>query len=229
MNICLVCVRSGSLGVPNKHLLKMDGITLLERAINQAKYSQIFDVIIFSSNDRTYLNIVERLGGIFIVERQEKLSASDSSKWDVFKDAIKQYELVNGTVIGDDDLIVDLDVSVPFRIMTDIIEAVDSYENGVLITSFESERNPYFNMIEEIKSTGQFKIVCNNLGTIKNRQEAKKVYSLSSSVFVFTKKVLANINHWSEANISTHVIPRKRGFDLDTKEDLELFNLYQNE
>lgn len=228
MRICFICARKGSVGVPKKHLLIVNSKTLLENTIEQAFESKLFDHIIFSSNDLELIEISRFYKNLFIVKRPENLSNSLSSKWDVFKHSLSVFERETGMLVHDDTLLCDLDVSVPFRSLDDLFGIVNSFINRtVWITAFNSERNPYFNMVE-LKDKDFFEIVSKSNLAVQNRQEANEVFSLSSSVFCFDKYTLFNSNHWSNNPIQIFKIPRKRGFDLDNFEDYEYFKLLNN-
>lgn len=227
MKICLICARKGSKGVPGKHLVEINGKSLLENTINQALESKEFDSIIFSSNDEALLSIASKMPFIEIIKRPDYLSAGDSSKWEVFRHAIEFFK--KKIVLKPTDIICDLDISVPFRSVNDIKNVLKEYKNeGVLVTAYESERNPYFNMVQFDEKNESYSVVMKSQhSNIKNRQEAKEVFSLSSSIFCFNKETLFKYNHWSECKLDIYKIPRKRGFDLDSNEDLEFYEAIQ--
>ena len=228
MKICLICARKGSVGVNGKHLLTYNDKTLIENTFEQAIKSKEFDYIIFSSNDEVLLEISSNYKDIFSVKRSESLSMSNSSKWEVFRDAISQFSEIKKIILKPTTVICDLDISVPLRDVNDIIGLLENYkQNTVLITGYESERNPYFNMVE--KKGKNYGIVIDSKKSVQNRQEAKKVYSLSSSIFCFNYMLLFKISHWSEGEIDIYPISRKRGFDLDTMDDYEYFKTISNE
>lgn len=227
MKICLICARKGSKGVPGKHLIQINGKSLLENTIRQAIESKEFDSILFSSNDEVLLGIANKLPFVEIIKRPDNLATGNSSKWEVFRHAIDLFETKN--VLKQTDIICDLDISVPYRSVSDIKNVIKEYKNeGVLVTAYESERNPYFNMVQFDEKNESYSIVMKNQNSyIQNRQEAKEVFSLSSSIFCFNKEALFKYNHWSECKLDIHIIPRKRGFDLDSKEDLEYYEATQ--
>lgn len=227
MKICLICARKGSKGVPGKHLVQIDGKSLLENTINQAKESREFDSILFSSNDEVLLTIANKIPFVEIIKRPDNLATSNSSKWEVFRHAVEFFETKN--VLMPTDIICDLDISVPYRSVSDIKNVIKEYQNeGVLVTAYESERNPYFNMVQFDEKNESYSVVMKNQNSnVQNRQEAKEVFSLSSSIFCFNKETLFKYNHWSECKLDIYKIPRKRGFDLDNKEDLEYYEATQ--
>lgn len=227
MKICLICARKGSKGVPGKHLVQIYGKSLLENTINQAIESKEFDSILFSSNDEVLLTTVNKIPFVEIIKRPDNLATANSSKWEVFRHAVEFFEKKN--VLKPTDIICDLDISVPYRSVSDIKNVIKEYKNeGVLVTAYESERNPYFNMVQFDEKNESYSVVIKNQdSSIQNRQEAKEVFSLSSSIFCFNKETLFKYNHWSKCKLDIYKIPRKRGFDLDNMEDLEYYEATQ--
>ena len=63
-------------------------------------------------------------------------------------------------------------------------------ETDAVITAFESEKNPYFNMVER-KPDGTIGLVCQPPGTVVARQQAPHVYSMNASIYVWHRHTLA--------------------------------------
>ena len=57
----IICVRGGSKGIKNKNLLKINGKTLLEIAISQAKKSNLLDRLIISTDSKKMIAIAKKL------------------------------------------------------------------------------------------------------------------------------------------------------------------------
>ena len=117
---------------------------------------------------------------------------------------------------------VDLDTGCPLRSPQDITDCIEKLKTGydVVVTAYEAERNPYFNMVRVTDGRAH---VCSEISNdvIANRQEAPKVYSLSPSVFAIRTEALFKWSHWSRSNLGIVEIPRRRGIDIDTLEDFE--------
>jgi N-acylneuraminate cytidylyltransferase/CMP-N,N'-diacetyllegionaminic acid synthase len=97
-----------------------------------------------------------------------------------------------------------------------------------VITGYESERNPYFNMME-INVEGLAQIVKQSCKPIVRRQDAPVVYSLTPAAYVIKKQALYEYEHWSKAKCKIYSIPRTRAVDIDTAFDFKLVEfLMQN-
>ena len=98
----------------------------------------------------------------------------------------------------------------------------------MVITGYEPERNPYFNMMEETEN-GNAIIVKKLKNPIVCRQDAPTVFSLSPAVYVVKRDALFNYDHWSNATCKIYPIPRELAIDIDTELDFKLVEfLIQN-
>lgn len=120
------------------------------------------------------------------------------------------------------DIIVDMDATAPLKSKEDIEGAISlaiaNPDADVVITAYEAESNPYFNMMET--DARGIAIMCKKPDQpLVCRQHASPVYSLSPSAFVIRKAALYRFSHWSEAAIRLYIMPRERAVDIDTEMD----------
>jgi N-acylneuraminate cytidylyltransferase/CMP-N,N'-diacetyllegionaminic acid synthase len=231
MILATICCRGGSKGVLNKNIILLNGIPLLVHTIRQALESQLIDDLIISTDDERIAEIARDAGAKVPFKRPTELASDTSSKWPVFTHALEFYEQANGRQV---DYLVDLDVTVPLKTSKDIDGAIqlalDNLAAEVVITGYEPERNPYFNMME-VREDGLAEIVKTSNTPIVRRQDAPQVYSLSPAAFVIKKTALYNFPHWSKAPCKIYPMPRERAIDIDSPLDFELveFLMKKNE
>ena len=115
-NLCTICARSGSKGVPSKNIKKIAGKPLIQHTIEQAKKSKIFSDIIVSSDCKKILKIAETLG-VHTLKRTNQLSKDFVSKVDVIRDAAKKAQKMLDKKF---DNVIDLDVTSPLRQVSDL-------------------------------------------------------------------------------------------------------------
>jgi CMP-N,N'-diacetyllegionaminic acid synthase len=216
MIIGTICARKGSKGVPNKNMRDMLGWPLIYYTMWCAqKYP--FDDVILSTDDPEIKRYCAP--GLWAQMRPAHLATDEASKWDVFRYIAEQNDL------KPDDILVDLDVGCPLREARDIGACVDKLmvlrTIEVVATAYESERNPYFNMVEDYRP-GQFDLVERSIIPTVRRQDAPEVWSLSPAVFAIKVSALEKYEHWSQARMSIVVIPRERGWDIDTPLDWDI-------
>jgi CMP-N,N'-diacetyllegionaminic acid synthase len=216
-----ICIRGGSKGVPKKNIRVVNGHPLLFYTIDCAKKSRFLDDLVISSDSDEMLEVARQLGAENHIKRPDHLASDTSSKWDVFIHLIEEYEKRTGRTV---DHLVDLDVTVPLRKPEHIDGAIQMMldnDTDVVITGYEPERNPYFNMME-LGADKYSTMVKKSNTPIVRRQDAPVVYSLTPAVYVMTKAALYDYRHWSEARCMIYEIPRADAVDIDTEFDLKL-------
>lgn len=222
MILATICCRGGSKGVPSKNIRLLNGVPLIGHTILQAnKCSNIEDLII-STDSAEIAKIAQSYGAEVPFLRPDNLASDTASKWPVFIHALEHYEKTTGKTV---DYLVDLDVTVPLKTSEDIDAAITLARSrpdvDVVITGYEPERNPYFNMME-INEEGYAEIVKKSDKPIVRRQDAPVVYSLSPAAYVVKRSALYEYEHWSKAKCLISPMPRNRAIDIDSEFDFQL-------
>src|SRR5215216_5729007 len=148
MILATICCRGGSKGVPGKNIKNLKGKPLIAYTIEAAKASTLINDLIISTDDVTIADIAKKYGASVPFMRPADLASDIASKWPVFIHAVEEYEKLTGNIV---DYLVDLDVTVPLKTSEDIDGAIQmalaDTGTDVVITGYEPERNPYFNMM----------------------------------------------------------------------------------
>ena len=156
MNIlCTICIRSGSEGLKNKGLMKINGKPLFYYTLKQAKKIKFFSNIVVSTNSQKISNSFLRYGLKSFFLRPKKLSNSKAGKIDVIRDALLRSEKFYNKKF---DIIFDLDVTSPLRNVSDIKKAYKIFNNNkadILFSVCKARKNPYFNIIEKKKKSNK--------------------------------------------------------------------------
>ncbi|WP_207493414.1 cytidylyltransferase domain-containing protein [Aridibaculum aurantiacum] len=222
MILATICCRGGSKGVPGKNIKALAGKPLIAYTIEAAKQSSLIDDLIISTDDELIASVAKEYGAKVPFMRPADLASDTASKWPVFIHAVETYEKLTGNSV---EYLVDLDVTVPLKTAADIDGAIQAALNDqavdVVITGYEPERNPYFNMME-VKEDGYAAIVKQTERPIVRRQDAPAVYSLTPAAYVIKRSALYAYEHWSKAKCKIHPIPRERAIDIDTAIDFEI-------
>ena len=229
MILASICMRGGSKGVIGKNSRDLLGKPLMVHTFDCAKKSTTIHEIAVSSDSEKILNISTQNGIKHVFKRKDSLSTDESSKWDVFKDLVLQFESRTGKRV---EYLVDLDVTVPRRKTEHVDTSIDMMIKNkvdVVITGYEPERNPYFNMME-LNDNNTAQLVKKTDETISCRQNAPVVYSLTPAVYVMKRSALFEYSHWSDAVCMINPIPRELAIDIDTELDFKIVEfLMQNE
>ena len=228
MILATICCRGGSKGVPGKNIKLLPVKPLIAFTIEAAKKSKLIDDIIVSTDDNEIANVAKAYGAKVPFMRPAELATDTASKWPVFIHAVETYEKLTGKTV---EYLVDLDVTVPLKTAEDIDGAIElalsDINADVVITGYEPERNPYFNMME-VGDDGYAAIVKKSIVPIVRRQDAPIVYSLSPAAYVIKKEALYAYEHWSKARCKIFPIPRERAIDIDTGLDFKIVEFLMN-
>lgn len=228
MILATICCRGGSKGVPGKNIRLLNGKPLIAYTIEAAKKSGLINELIISTDDEQIAAIAKEYGALVPFMRPAALASDTASKWPVFIHAVETFEKFTGKHV---DYLVDLDVTVPLKMAEDIDGAIklalSDLTADVVITGYEPERNPYFNMME-INKDGFAEIVKKGEKPIVRRQDAPEVYSLTPAAYVVKKSALYDYEHWSKAKCKIYPIPRERAVDIDTEMDFKIVEFLMN-
>jgi len=149
MILASICCRGGSKGVPGKNIRLLKGKPLIAYTIEVANSTPSIDDLIISTDDEAIAEVAKQYGAKVPFMRPAELASDTASKWPVFIHAVEMYEKLTGKTV---DYLVDLDVTVPLKSGIDIDGAIKmalaDETVDVVITGYEPERNPYFNMVE---------------------------------------------------------------------------------
>ena len=218
-NLCTICARSGSKGVPNKNIKKIAGKPLIQHTIEQAKKSKVFSDIIVSSDCKKILKIAEKLG-VHTLKRTNQLSKDFVGKVDVIRDAaIKAQKMLDKKF----DNVIDLDVTSPLRQVSDIHNSFKKFQNGNyqnLNTGCVARKNPYFNMIEIKKNVLSISKRTNK--KIYSRQKSPQVFEMNASIYIWKYKALLNKCNLVTSKTAFYEMPEERSIDIDTMLDWKI-------
>ena len=205
-----------------KNIRPLKGKPLIAYTVDAALHCPLLNDVIVSTDSDDIAAAAKNAGIKTFIQRPAELASDTASKWPVFIHALEEYEKRTGNIV---DYLVDMDVTVPLKTAEDIAGAIQTAldETGadVVITGYEPERNPYFNMME-IGAGGFAHIVKQTETPIVRRQDAPVVYSLTPAAYVVKKEALYNFSHWSKAKCKIYPIPRQRAIDIDTEVDFSI-------
>lgn len=219
--IITVCARGGSQGLPGKNVRPLLGKPLIAWTIGQALESGLAQAVYVSTDDPAIAEAAQAAGAVVPFLRPAGLATATAGKLPVVQHLVEWIES-QGTGVGK---VIDLDPTSPLRDVADIracVEMLDD-ETDVVITGYESDKNPYFNMVE-LKPNGFYERVCTPSSEVAGRQLAPKVYAMNASIYAWHRRTLA-ASLWAHPRIRLHVMPRERSVDIDHAIDFELVEM----
>ena len=218
--IATVCARGGSVGVPNKNIRPLRGKPLIVHTLEQALACAGIDGVYVSTDSETIASVARSAGAQVPFMRPAELATATAPKVPVIEHLVRGVEAAVGRV----DIVVDLDPTSPLREVSDIkacLRRLDD-ETDVVITGYESDKNPYFNMVEE-REDGTVALVKQPRNEVVGRQAAPKVYAMNASIYVWRRASLSK-GLWG-GRAALHVMPRERSIDIDSELDFRLVEL----
>lgn len=222
--VASICARGGSVGVPGKNIRMLHGKPLIAHTIEQALSVATIDTVYVSTDCPAIAEVARQCGARVPFLRPSELASSNAAKIPVIQhlcDWVVQND-------GEFDRIVDLDPTSPLRSVDDIeacLSLLDA-DTDAVITAFESEKNPYFNMVER-KPDGTIGLVCQPVGIVVARQQAPHVYSMNASIYVWHRHTLSK-GLWN-GRLKLYVMPRERSIDIDSPIDFAIVEMLMNQ
>ena len=217
--ICLICARKGSKGIKNKNIVNFHNKPLIEWTFDLANSIKKFNKIYISTDSKKIITIAKKnkINVPFI--RPQYLAKSNSKEIDVWKHALKHLKKIDEFP----DVLVVIPATSPLRKKKQIIYSIRKFlkdKSDVLITVKDPENNPYFNMVK-VDKRGLAKIVINKKNFYR-RQDAPKVYSMSTICYVIKPNYILKAKNIFEGKVTVAKFDKKSSKDIDDNYDLNL-------
>ena len=219
-NLCTICMRGGSKGVPKKNLKKLIDKPLLAYTITQALESKIFDKVVISTDSLDIANESKKYGAESWFIRSKELADDKSAKVPVIRDALLKAESYYKKTFS---YIVDLDATSPLRDVDDIINAFNYFldeKSDNLVSACISKKNPYFNVLEY--NSGEINTSKKMNNKILRRQDAPITYDMNASIYIWKRNYLINSDNLFSKNTSLYIMPEERSIDIDSQLDWDI-------
>ena len=223
-SICTICARGGSKGVVGKNARELLGKPLLAWTIEQAKQTGLFEVIAFSSDSDPLLEAALTAGADMAVKRPDVMATDTAPKLPAIRHCLEQVIVHTGKT---PEILVDLDVTSPLRLPSDITGAIELLrKSGArnVITGAPARRSPYFNLVEA-RADGTVGLSKVAEPPVLRRQDAPRCFDMNASIYAW--RVVAFLENPSVFYPDTHLfeMPEERSLDIDSDLDFTLVEL----
>ncbi|MFR2313170.1 MAG: cytidylyltransferase domain-containing protein [Weissella confusa] len=213
--IFFIPIRSGSKGLPDKNVMNLAGKPLVAYSIDTVISAGFPASSIFVSSDsQEYLKLVKSLNpGVQTVLRNEKLSSDSATTFDVLQDFLTSFE--------DDQILVLLQATTPFRTANQLQEALTVYEEStaaslVSVTPLEEP----FGLITEIDEQGKIPSL-NRVDQGYRRQNFKPKFVPNGGFFISQKKQYLDYGGFFTNDTIAYVMDAETSVDVDTPADFK--------
>jgi CMP-N,N'-diacetyllegionaminic acid synthase len=210
----IIPARIGSKGIPKKNLAVIDGLSLIERAIETAKESASFSEIIVSSDSDEILDTALALGAT-PYQRPPEISQDTSKANEVVTHVLGSLS----PKVLNDDVFFYLQPSSPFTRAATIQD---------ILRKILQERHPIFSARKSDPAEKLLRLddsmiahpLLNDGKPTGNRQSFMPAYIATGSCYAFT---VEHFNAWKDVPVlgaTAHLVRWPEDFDIDSQEDL---------
>lgn len=222
--ICVICARGGSKGLPNKNIRPLLGKPLLVWTVEQAKASELFELVAVSSDSSAILDVARSAGADLLVDRPAELATDTVS----ILPAISHCLCAAETSVGHQcKTLVYLQATSPTRTVDDIRDAVALFHEShadAVISGQETKGSPYFNLVE-MAADSSVHLSKTLDKPIVRRQDAPLCFQLNGSIYVWRRNLFWAAPAVLYPNTRLFVMPADRSIDIDTEFDFTLAEL----
>jgi CMP-N,N'-diacetyllegionaminic acid synthase len=213
--LCVIPARGGSVGIKNKNLRKISGLSLVSIAAKLALSSKLFDEVYVSSDAEAILADVKKNVGLSISRfRPSHLAGPRIGDLAVLVDAIEYCEEQNSC---DYSTVVMLQPTSPDRTISLVKECVQLFEksqlNGLItVESVDLKFHPLKQFL--LKENQELKLIMGHEALrVVARQELLTTYIRNGLVYVFQKAYLKKAKSLLEGRISGIVTASSNNID----------------
>lgn len=222
--LCTICARGGSKGVVGKNARDLLGRPVLAWSIAQARETGLFDAIAFSSDSDALLDAALQAGADIAVKRPDEMATDTAPKLPAIRHCLEQAIAQTGKT---PEIFVDLDVTSPLRLASDIAGAVALLrESGArnVITGAPARRSPYFNLVEQ-RTDGSVGLSKSANPPITRRQDAPRCFDMNASIYVWRVAPFLEQPAVFYPDTRLFEMPEDRSIDIDSDLDFALVEL----
>ncbi|QQO23090.1 acylneuraminate cytidylyltransferase family protein [Bradyrhizobium diazoefficiens] len=222
--LCTICARGGSKGVIGKNARDLLGRPVLAWSIAQARETGLFDAIAFSSDSDALLDAALKAGADIAVKRPDEMATDTAPKLPAIRHCLEQAIARTGKT---PEIFVDLDVTSPLRLASDITGAVALLrESGSrnVITGAPARRSPYFNLVEQ-RIDGSVGLSKSAHPPITRRQDAPRCFDMNASIYVWRVAPFLEQPAVFYPDTRLFEMPEERSIDIDSDLDFVLVEL----
>ncbi|MGL2944918.1 cytidylyltransferase domain-containing protein [Acinetobacter baumannii] len=218
-NFAFIFARGGSKGLPGKNIKPLAGKPLLQYSIDTALASDLIEQVFVSTDDQAIAQVAIE-GGAILIERPAELATGQSPEWLSWRHAVEWATEHYGSFDG----FVSLPATSPLRSQEDVEAAIlkrQAETADICIAVTPASRSPYFNMVK-YNEAGFVELVNQPEGEVSRRQDAPKVFDITTVVYATTPEFVLNSYGLFSGKVASIEVPKARAVDIDDIYDFRL-------
>ena len=212
----VIPVRSGSKGIPGKNLLKIEGETLIERAVKKAIKTSFVDHVFVTTDDSEMFKIAQEAGAAPSGLRPDHLATSDAKTIDAVEHLLNNVGVDTGYILL-------LQVTTPLWTVDDLnelCEKFEKYSEAEAIISVVKHDAPHPEKIMKIENGWLQTYLGGNTGV--PRQSLPDVYALNGAFYMLPVSKMREARTFVPKQSIPFIMPPERSVNLDGPLDLAL-------
>lgn len=226
--LAIIPARSGSTGIINKNLKKIDNKTLIQIAVEKALKSNVFDDVVISTDSQKYANHACQFGANFYYLRNKELSGPKATLALVVKDLLNYFSKVGKQY----EYVLTLQPTSPFVKISTLKKAVNIFfkfkGTGIAPIAKINDSHPLTAQIIDSNHNLKFMVKPKNFDILFPRQNRPNAYRFTGGFYLRRSDNILNYKNdgWALGKKPLGIIiGEKESFDINTKMDLKLAKL----
>jgi CMP-N-acetylneuraminic acid synthetase len=217
--LAFIGARSGSKGLKDKNIKRLNGKPLMAWTIEAALASEIIDLVVVSTDSKKYAEIATSYGAKVIL-RPENLAGDDASLMAALQHGYQRIQ----DEFGDFDTLVNLQPTSPLRTSEHIDEALKLYsqnkmESNVRVFSCLSVPAKYaWIMSCDQQGYAQFVDKGEQKKTVHARQKNKDIMLPNGAIFILPVR---DLTQFYNGKCIPYRMNERDSIDIDTLDDFE--------
>ena len=225
--LCIIPARSGSKGIKNKNIIKINNKHLLDYTCQFTNKIKSIDRTVISTDSKKYQLIAEKYGVGTFFKRNKKLSGDRISDHQVIYDALIKSEKYYKKQF---DIIIYLQPTSPIRKVNDLNKALkkfilNKFDSLWSISEIDLKFNPLKQLIINDKNIRYFSKLGKN---VIARQQLNKTYIRNGVFYIIDRKLILSKNSILGSKCGYYIINHKI-VNIDDRSDIKEFKNYINE
>ena len=223
--VAFIFARGGSKGLPGKNIKIFSGKPLIAWSIQQAKQVKAIDRVIISTDSIEIAKIAKNCGAEVPFLRPKDISEDDTPEWKAWRHALS-FLLENEGKIP--DIMLSIPTTAPLRRVGDIEKCLNLYKKGdvdVIITTKDSHRSPYFNMVKDDEN-GNVSLIIKPKEKLYRRQDADVVYDMATVAYVMDPQFVMRNDSIFDGRVKAVKVPLETSIDIDTMFDFKMAEFF---
>lgn len=223
--IAVIPARSGSKGLKDKNIKKLNGKPMMAYTIEAAIQSKLFDCVHVSTDSELYADIARAYGADVPFLRDKSLSGSHASTWDTLRYVLLKYKETG----RDFSVVTLLQPTSPLRDADDICRAFQVFQEknaDAVVSVCQMEHSVQIcNMLGENDSMYQF-IDSNRIGA---RQELSIYYRINGAIYIQKTRLLMEKENLYNKNSFAYIMSKEHSVDVDDLLDFKMAEFLMKE